>query len=306
MNISIEQVHENNEIVYPSFELTCQLTGVYLDLKKMRFLLQALQKQSYIHPINDGLPCYLSVKETIQYYLQLSNESYTTDVLLQMFQLQHVQQQKTKHLTESERALLNFIKPFLFANELAVFEQPFQQLEKNHKKIVLQLIEKLSERGCNILLLSDNLEHLYLATNDIYRIDKNGLHRLETKEETVDEQAPAPIIKIEKIHARHQDKTLLFNPPEIDYIESIDGQAHLHIAGQSYTCPYTLTDLEKKLLPYGFYRCHRSYIVNLQKVREMITWTKNSYSLKLNVQSDVTVPLSRTKLTELKELLHVN
>lgn len=257
--------------------------------------------------IHDGLPRFSTVKEIIHYYNQLNHENYKTDLLLQLFQLQHVQKQKIKQLSDSEKILLSFIKPFLFSQKLAVIEQPFQGLEVKHKKIVLQLFDKMRERGCSILLLCDNIEQLYLATNDLYRIDDQGIHRIETAEdnETADD-SPAPLIKIEKIHARHQDKTLLFNPPEIDYIESIDGQAYLHIASQSFACPYTLTELEKKLFPYGFYRCHRSYIVNLQKVSEMITWTKNSYSLKLNVQGDVIVPLSRTKLTKLKELLNVN
>ena len=79
----------------------------------------------------------------------------------------------------------------------------------------------------------------------------------------------------------------------------------MNVAGTSYSCALTLQELEKRLRAYGFYRCHRSYIVNLQKVREIITWTKNSYSLKLNVGEGTVVPLSRSKLSELKELIGI-
>ncbi|WP_397469504.1 LytTR family DNA-binding domain-containing protein [Psychrobacillus sp.] len=36
---------------------------------------------------------------------------------------------------------------------------------------------------------------------------------------------------------------------------------------------------EERLLPFGFFRSHQSYIVNSQKVREVITWTRNSSTL---------------------------
>ena len=49
-------------------------------------------------------------------------------------------------------------------------------------------------------------------------------------------------------------------------------------------------------MPFGFFRCHRSYIVNLQKVREVITWTRNSYSLILENKEKTSIPLSKAKM----------
>ena len=66
-----------------------------------------------------------------------------------------------------------------------------------------------------------------------------------------------------------------------------------------------LSDLELFLAPDSFIRCHRSYIVNLQKVREVITWSKNSYSLVLSGKERLNVPLSRSKLVELKEIIGI-
>ncbi|MDR0435024.1 MAG: LytTR family transcriptional regulator DNA-binding domain-containing protein [Gracilibacteraceae bacterium] len=45
--------------------------------------------------------------------------------------------------------------------------------------------------------------------------------------------------------------------------------------------------------PYGFFRCHRSYIVNLQKVREIITWTRNSYGLILDDDGTISKKTAR-------------
>ena len=74
-------------------------------------------------------------------------------------------------------------------------------------------------------------------------------------------------VRFEKIPTKVNEKIVLFNPPEIDYIESNEGQSFLHIKGESFPSVSTLNELEARLLPFGFFRCHRSYIVNLQKVK---------------------------------------
>ncbi|MGO4374916.1 LytTR family DNA-binding domain-containing protein, partial [Paenibacillus sp. MCAF20] len=112
-------------------------------------------------------------------------------------------------------------------------------------------------------------------------------------------------ITLQKIYTKKNGKVILFNPPEIDYIESVDGSILVHVDGENYDCALTLTELEQRLANFGFFRCHRSYIVNLQKIREIITWTKNSYSLRLITGKDAVVPLSRSKLQELKALLNL-
>ena len=96
---------------------------------------------------------------------------------------------------------------------------------------------------------------------------------------------------------------VLFDPPEIDYIESYDGQANIYVKGEAFPGNFTLSHLEERIHHYGFFRCHRSYIVNLQKVREVITWTRNSYSLVLDDQEKSSIPLSKTKMAELKDML---
>ncbi|GAA0320253.1 hypothetical protein GCM10008931_09640 [Oceanobacillus oncorhynchi subsp. oncorhynchi] len=95
------------------------------------------------------------------------------------------------------------------------------------------------------------------------------------------------------------------DPQEINYIESQDGQSYLYTRGEGFPTGLTLKELEQRLSHQGFFRCHRSYIVNLQKIREVITWTRNSYSLSLVDKKSSEVPLSKSKLNELKELLGV-
>src|SRR5699024_7679292 len=96
-------------------------------------------------------------------------------------------------------------------------------------------------------------------------------------------------------------KIILFDPPEIDYIESHEGQSNLHIKGDAFPCVFTLADLEQRLSAFGFFRCHRSYIVNLQKVREVITWNPISYYIVLNYDKKLSIPISKTKIAQLND-----
>ncbi|MBG9791687.1 LytTR family transcriptional regulator [Paenibacillus dendritiformis] len=115
-----------------------------------------------------------------------------------------------------------------------------------------------------------------------------------------------PQIVFDKVPARVDDKIVLIDPLEMIYIESQDGVAHLHVQSGEYPCSMTLQELEQKLKPFGFFRCHRSYLVNLQRIREVIIWSRNSYSLVLDDEKKSTVPLSKSKYEEMKAIMGIS
>ena len=56
---------------------------------------------------------------------------------------------------------------------------------------------------------------------------------------------------------------------EIDYIESKGNFVQIHLANQRLLTADTLTNMDKKLKNVGFLRVHKSYIVNLKKVKAL-------------------------------------
>lgn len=308
MDIQLAEIEDNNKIIIPAITIDAKVTAIYTDIKRTQILMKQLRKKGYTHHVNEGHYPYLNVEETFRFYMKLGDCSISVDEMLQHFHLKDERKIKVKNLSESAKNCLSFLRPFLFTKELLIIEEPFYRLDEEYRQTMVSLLHKMSDEGKTILLLGSNLEELLFVTEDIYRLDHSGFHKLDFKEERdeLETKEEEPNIKIEKIQTKHQDKTILFNPPEIDFIESMEGKVYVNVAGTSYSCVQTLQELEKRLHPYGFYRCHRSYIVNLQKVREIITWTKNSYSLKLNVQEGVIIPLSRTKLKELKQLIGIS
>lgn len=92
----------------------------------------------------------------------------------------------------------------------------------------------------------------------------------------------------------HHDE-LLFIAAADNYVEVIHKQQPATVVLRT-----SLKNIETQPLPPHWYRCHRSYIVNLNKVRRV---TGNSQGLKLELESNYIVPVARSKTKELRELL---
>ncbi|MDR7246987.1 LytTR family transcriptional regulator DNA-binding domain-containing protein [Priestia megaterium] len=182
-------------------------------------------------------------------------------------------------------------------------------LERNGLKKIEVMDENSDE---NQKLIIKNFEREVNNTEPSFENNKFTLENEPSKQEF---QLDGPVkkenshlsmqIRFEKIPAKVNEKIILFDPTEISFIESNEGVSNLHVNGEVFPCSYTLNELFKRLQIFGFFRCHRSYIVNLQRVREVITWTRNSYSLILDDSKKSSIPLSKGNLSELKEIIGI-
>ena len=84
----------------------------------------------------------------------------------------------------------------------------------------------------------------------------------------------------------------------INYFEARDRRLYLRLDGQEIGFTGTLEKLEGQL-PANFCRAHRSFIVNIDKIRQL--YLSENYLLLVN---NLTVPLSRSYKKNLKELCH--
>lgn len=301
---------EAGNIVCPEIKLSYEkgkTIGIYTDAKRVQYLLRNFMKQqnTYVHVKEDALYRNLTVKEHIKFFKRLYGSKEPVESLLMMVGLDNIASTRVKNLTKSEYQLLQYIRFYLNSANTLILEEPLQNIEEYPKQLMIKILENLPSKMT--ILLSNNLEDLLISCNEVYRLDVEGLRQLDT--ESQDSIGSEPVntlpMKVDKIPTKKNDKIILFNPPEIDYIESVEGDVHVYVGGEAYPCALTLTDLENRLMPLGFFRCHRSYIVNLQKVREIITWTRNSYSLSIHTTTNTTVPLSKNKLPILKKLIGI-
>ena len=73
-----------------------------------------------------------------------------------------------------------------------------------------------------------------------------------------------------------------------------------NIEGQS-KCR-TLEELLELLDPQIFWRAHRSYVVNINHIKEVVPWFKSSYQLRMNDRKGTEIPVSRAQTRRLREL----
>ncbi|MDC0725511.1 LytTR family DNA-binding domain-containing protein [Phytobacter diazotrophicus] len=91
---------------------------------------------------------------------------------------------------------------------------------------------------------------------------------------------------------------------DIYYAEAHEKMTFVYTKRESYVMPMNITEFCSKLPAAHFFRCHRSYCVNLDKIREIEPWFNNTYIVRLR-DLDFQVPVSRSKVKEFRQLMHL-
>jgi two-component system LytT family response regulator len=104
-----------------------------------------------------------------------------------------------------------------------------------------------------------------------------------------------------RLAVRDRECIRVLDADEIDWIGIENEQVMVHSGEQTYPIRRTLTELEARLDPRRFFRAHRSAIVNLDRVQEVIPWFKGSHILRLTTGAEV--DLSRAQARALRRIL---
>jgi DNA-binding LytR/AlgR family response regulator len=109
--------------------------------------------------------------------------------------------------------------------------------------------------------------------------------------------------RIERIPVEKSGRTLLIPAEEILYIEAQDDYSRVHTAHGRYLSALSLTVLEERLEPLGFFRVHRSYLVSLARVREVLPMYGGMLVLRLSDEAGTQIPVSRRRAAACKRAL---
>jgi two-component system, LytTR family, response regulator LytT len=121
-----------------------------------------------------------------------------------------------------------------------------------------------------------------------------------------EQQAHAPKAQSGKVVVRAQSRLLLVDQKEICFASIEEGTISVvtsTVEGQS-NCR-TLEELMDQLDPEAFWRVHRSYVVNIQHIREVVPWFKSSYQLRMDDPKKTEIPVSRAQTKRLRELFNL-
>ncbi|MDH7497486.1 MAG: LytTR family DNA-binding domain-containing protein [Syntrophomonadaceae bacterium] len=108
----------------------------------------------------------------------------------------------------------------------------------------------------------------------------------------------------DKFPIREKGKITLLNQEDIVYAESQGKKVVLYTDKQEYVTNYTLNELEARLDRNTFFRVHQAYIVNLNRVREIVAFGEGSYVINLD-RPDKQIMLSRARAKVLRKRLGV-
>jgi two-component system response regulator LytT len=108
--------------------------------------------------------------------------------------------------------------------------------------------------------------------------------------------------QVERIPVEKSGKKLLVPTDKIHYIMAKDDYSYLHTETDRYLSTVSLAQLEARLEPYGFFRVHRRYLVNLACVEEVASVSGGTLLLNL-VGEEESIPVSRRRVAALKKAL---
>ena len=192
---------------------------------------------------------------------------------------------------------LAFGRAILHEPRVLILDEPFAGIDPESASIIARLIAELSEGGTAVLIFSDDAGGLARLCGMIYELERGRIAGSYSPRKR--EKAAFPF----KVPVRGADKVILVNPADVLYAHSKEGRTYLHTESEEFPTRLTLAELEERLRPGGFFRAHRAYLVNLQRVKEVIPYTRNSFTLVLNDPEETEIPLSKSSARELQELI---
>jgi two-component system LytT family response regulator/two-component system response regulator LytT len=106
-----------------------------------------------------------------------------------------------------------------------------------------------------------------------------------------------------KVLLRSAGRLLLIDQKDVCYASIQDGVISVittNLEGQS-NCR-TLEELLEGLDSDMFWRAHRSFVVNINRIKEVVPWFKSSYQLRMDDKKQSEIPVSRAQTKRLREL----
>ena len=116
--------------------------------------------------------------------------------------------------------------------------------------------------------------------------------------------APKPSLQRTKLLIKSNHRNFIVDAQDVVYATIDDGLITVvatNLEGQSNY--RTIEELQSNLDPESFWRVHRSYLVNIHRIKEVIPWFKSSFQLRMDDKKQTEIPVSRVQTKRLRALL---
>jgi two-component system, LytTR family, response regulator LytT len=113
-----------------------------------------------------------------------------------------------------------------------------------------------------------------------------------------------PLLQRTKVLVKSQGRNLIVDAQDIVYATIDDGLITVVASGMEGMSNYrTIEELQSNLDPDTFWRVHRSFLVNINRIKEVIPWFKSSFQLRMDDKKQTEIPVSRVQTKRLRALL---
>jgi two-component system response regulator LytT len=107
-----------------------------------------------------------------------------------------------------------------------------------------------------------------------------------------------------KLLVKSNNRNFIVDANDVIYATIDDGLITIVAAGIEGQSNYrTIEELQSNLDPDVFWRVHRSFLVNINRIKEVIPWFKSSYQLRMDDKRQTEIPVSRVQTKRLRALL---
>ncbi len=106
-----------------------------------------------------------------------------------------------------------------------------------------------------------------------------------------------------KLMVRSNSRYLIVDANDVIYATIDDGLITLVTTNfEGHSNYRTIEDLQANLDRDMFWRVHRSFLVNINRIKEVVPWFKSSYQLRMDDRKHTEIPVSRVQTRRLREL----
>ncbi|MBP1604805.1 MAG: ypdB 2 [Acidobacteria bacterium] len=110
----------------------------------------------------------------------------------------------------------------------------------------------------------------------------------------------------EQLAVKVGERLLLVHTDEIVYASLEDDTIRVVANGLAGTSSCrTLDELQAQLNPAVFWRVHRSHLVNINKIKEIVPWFSRNYILRMKDAKSTEIPVSRAQTRRLRDYLRL-
>ncbi|WP_418666414.1 LytR/AlgR family response regulator transcription factor [Allofournierella sp.] len=123
-------------------------------------------------------------------------------------------------------------------------------------------------------------------------------------EEAIDAAIQTARMKLNRVVINNNERLLLLDPLDILFFTTDQNGVRIVTERKAYTTKETLGYWEERMSGFDFFRCHKSFLVNLHKIAELHPMFNNTYAISIAGYGQ-TIPVSRRYSVALKEIMGI-